>query len=61
MAIRIPFRHTQQIVINGEDDDTIVIGPPNLNGDDLDLTPQPSDRMDDADITVLPAAGERPS
>jgi hypothetical protein len=30
-----------------------------LNGDDWDLTPQPSEGMDDAEITVLPAPGER--
>ena len=58
MALKLPFRHTQPIVINGDEDDEIVIGPPLLNGDDWDLMPQAADRLDDADIVVEPAPGE---
>jgi hypothetical protein len=58
MALRLNFRHTQPIVSNEEEDETIVIGPPASNGDDWDLTPQLADELDEACIRVLPVGQE---
>jgi hypothetical protein len=54
-----PMRHTQAIMSNPTND-TIIIGPPLPNGDDLDFTPRPADGLDDARVTILPDSPDLP-